>query len=482
MMRSSHRPATRLALSLALCSLAAALPLAMTGCRKPAAAAMPPPPTVGIFEARQMSVPVVAKPTGTTRTLQEVIVRARVYGFLTERHFEEGAMVKKGQLLFVIDEKPYQVALQSAEAKLAEANAALEKAEQSKVREIADSQLALDRAQLLLAQIQERRSQSLLARNAGSQEDFDKAEADRKRWDAQVKADLANAAQAKADYDVGIAAAKAQVAAATAAVSDAQLNLDYCRMYSPIDGRIGQAKVKAGNMVGPNVLGGGYTELATINQLDPMGVEIRASSRFLDQTARLVRDRRAVEIFRTGPTGEVAHPDQGECYFLDNAIDETTSTFLVKARVPNSEGSLLPGEYVNLKMVVGQIDDAVVVPESSVMETEAGTVVYVVDGEGKVAIQRVEAAHVHDGYRVITGGLAPGTPVIVQGLQLIRPGIPVKAEPAVLPRSVSEGSPGAKGGGAGEHPAPKSEGHGAEPEKSAARAKQKGADLATSWH
>jgi membrane fusion protein (multidrug efflux system) len=476
MMRPSRRPPLRRAITLVLSSLAAALPLAMAGCKKPVAAAMPPPPMVGVFESRKMSVPVVASPTGTTRALEEVIIRARVYGFLTERHFEEGAMVKKGQLLFVIDEKPYQVALESADARLAEANAALAKAEQSKGREIADSQLALDRAQSLLAQIQERRSQSLLARNAGSQEDFDKAEAERKRWEAQVKADLANAAQAKADYDVGIAAAKAQVAAATAAKDDAQLNLDYCRMYAPINGRIGAATVKVGNVVGPNVLGGGYSELATINQLDPIGIEIRASSRFLDQTARLVRDRLAVQIFRTGPAGKIAHPDAGECYFLDNAIDETSSTFLVKARVPNPEGALLPGEYVDLKMVVDQIDDAVVVPEVAVIESEAGTIVYVVDGEGKVAIQRVEAAHVHDGYRVITGGLAPGTPVIVQGLQLIRPGVPVKAEPAVLPKSVGEGSSGNKGESASQKPGAR----GAEPEKAASRAKRK--DVVASWH
>lgn len=466
---------------LVLSFLAAATPLLMTGCREPTAAAAspPPPPTVGTVESRRMSVPVVASPTGTTRALEDVVIRARVHGFLIERHFEEGATVKKGQLLFVIDEKPYKVALESAQARLDEANAALKKAKESKGPEIAHSLLALDEAQLLLAQIQERRNQSLQSRQAGTREELEKAQAERKRWEAQYESDAANAKQADSDYGVGIVAAEAQIAAATAAFDDAKLNLDYCRMYAPINGRIGEAKVKVGNVVGPNVLGGGYTELATINQLDPMGIEVRASSRFLDQTARLVRDHQAVQLFRTGPTGKVAHPDPGECYFIDNAIDEMSSTFLIKVRVPNPQGTLLPGEYVDLKMVVEQIEDAVVVPEVAVIETEAGTVVHIVDGEGKVAIQRVEAAHVHEGYRVITGGLEPGVPVIVQGLQLIRPGIPVKAEPAILPNSVNAGSPGKEKTEGKKAVPPKSEGSDPEPRQAAAEKKRK--DVA-SWH
>src|SRR5262249_11534543 len=158
--------------------------------------------------------------------------------FLTERHFAEGAMVKKGDLLLVIDEEPYQVALQSARARQAEAEAALKKAEESKGREVSAAQLDLDRAQFVLAQIQERRNRTLVARNAGSAEDLDKTEADRKRWESQVEADRAQLAQAQTDYAVGIASAQAQLAAARAAVRDAELNLSYCRMYAPIEGRI----------------------------------------------------------------------------------------------------------------------------------------------------------------------------------------------------------------------------------------------------
>jgi membrane fusion protein, multidrug efflux system len=424
---------------LAAVIVAATAAASLSGCQKPPPPVAPPPPRVGVVESRKMDVPVLATPNGTTRPLEEVILRARVRGFLTERHFDEGAAVKKGQLLLVIEEEPYRIALESARAKQEEAEAAVRKAEQSKAREMAAAKVALDMAQLNLKQIEERRSRALLARNAGSQEELDRAEADRKQFEAQVQSDRANHDQALADYDVAILAAKAQLQAARAGVRDAQLNLSYCRMTSPIDGRIGVAKVKVGNLVGPGQEGGSFTELATIQQLDPIAVDIQVSSRYLDKATQLVRQGLPAKLKRPGVEGEEFHPYVGECYFIDNHIDETTSTFLSKVRIPNPHGTLLPGEYVKLEMKVDDLKDAIVVPASAVMETEAGPVVYIVDKDGKVAIQRVEAGlTMYQGLRVITSGLDVGVPVIVEGLQMIRPGIPVKAEPANLARPVEQ--------------------------------------------
>jgi membrane fusion protein (multidrug efflux system) len=438
---------------LAPCAVAAAL-LAIGGCAKPASPAAPPPPVVGVVESRRMSVPVMVTPNGTTRSLEQVTVRARVRGFLTERHFEEGATVKRGQLLFVIDEEPYQVALQSARARLAEAESALRKSEAFRGREVAAAQVDLDQAQLSLARIQEHRFQLLLKRNAGSVEDLDKAAAERKRWEAQVEADRANLEQAAATFDVGIAAAKAQVEAARAAVRDAELNLGYCRMVAHIDGRIGEAKVKVGNLVGADASGGGaFTDLATIHQLDPMGVDIRLSSRDLDRIRGLVDRGLPVRLARTGTSGDREHPEAGTCYFIDNAIDETTSTFLAKARFPNPGGALLPGEYVKLRLEIDRLDDAVVVPAPSVMETETGPVVYTVDGGGKAAIRNVEAARSFEGLRVITKGLDAGVPVIAEGLQSIRPGIAVKAEAAALARPLPQQAKAGPTGSRGEEEA-----------------------------
>src|SRR5262249_22100435 len=155
--------------------------------------------------------------------------------------------------------------------------------------------------------------------NAGSAEELDKAEADRRRWESQVAADRAQLDQAKADYDVGVASARAQVLAAKAAVRDAELNLGYCRMYAPIQGRIGEARVKVGNLVGPDPAGGGaFTDLATIQQLDPLGVDLRLSSRDLERTMTLVEAGLAVKLYRFGPSGPEEHPFEGRCFFFDN--------------------------------------------------------------------------------------------------------------------------------------------------------------------
>jgi membrane fusion protein, multidrug efflux system len=416
-------------------SAAAVALLTLAGCQKLVAEAAPPAPTVGVVESRRMTVPIEVTPNGTTRSLENVTIRARVRGFLTERHFVEGALVKKGQLLLVIDEEPYQVSLRAARARQAEAAAALRKAEEFRGREVSAAELEVDQAQLRLAQIQERRNRALVSRKAGPVEDLDKAEADRKRWESQVDADRARLAQAKADYSVGNASAQAQVAAAQSAVRDAELNLGYCRMYAPLQGRIGEARVKVGNLVGPDSSGGGgFTDLATIQQLDPMGVDVRLSSRELDRTTSLLEKGLPVRLTRPGPSGPLEHPFAGRGYFIDNTVDETTSTFLLKAEIPNPGGKLLPGEYVKVRMVVDRLESAVVVPAASVIESDSGTIVHIVDPQGKVAARRVVAGQVHGRLRVITQGLESGASVIVEGLQMIRPGLSVNAEPVDLSR------------------------------------------------
>ena len=415
--------------------------IGVSGCQHEVAKVAPPPPTVGVVESRRMDVPIEVTPNGTTRALEDVTIRARVRGFLTESHFTEGATVKKGQLLMVIDEEPYQVSLQSAQARLAEAEATLKKAEESKGREVSASQLDLDRAMLLLAQVQERRNRSLLTRNAGSAEEVDKTEAERKRWESQLEADGAHLAQAKADYAVGIASAQAQVSAAKAAVHEAELNLGYCRMVAPIEGRIGEAKVDVGNLVGPESTGGASSELATIQQLDPIGVDLRLSSRDLDRTTELVEQGLSVRLTRPGRAGVVEHPFEGRSVTsLTTRSMRPPRPFWPRLTIPNPGGKLLPGEYVKVRMVVDRLDNAVVVPSVSVVETDVGTVVHVVDDQGKVAVRKVVAGQSHDGLRVISKGLDAGASVIVEGLQMIRPGLPVKVEPAALTRRDADGT------------------------------------------
>jgi membrane fusion protein, multidrug efflux system len=403
----------------------------LAGCRgRGEAERVPPPPVVAVAEARRMTVPMKAEPIATTRALESVTIRARVSGFLKEQHFEEGAAVKKGQLLFVIEEDQYRAKLDLAKATLAQYEATLEKARKSKAREVAAATLAADQATAQLAQIEEHRQRNLRTRNANTQDDLDQAVANRKKLEAQVEADRAKLEQEKSDYEVNIQGALAEVASAKANVRDAELNLGYCRMDSPIDGRVGEAKVKLGNYVGPGVGGQGPTELATVQQLDPMGVDLQVSSRYLDWATRLTRQGLPIKVTRpVVERGETA-PQPGKVFFIDNTIDPTTSTFLSKARVDNPKATLLPGEYVKAEIVVGEVRDAVVVPEQSVVETQAGPTVYTVDAKGKVAMVPVKATITYEGLRVIESGLEPGQAVIVEGLQLVRPGMTVKAERA----------------------------------------------------
>src|SRR3954471_2880925 len=311
---------------------------AIAGCsRELGASRTPPPPVVSVVEARRMTGPIMAEPIGTTRALNEVSIRARVRGFLKEIHFQEGADVKAGDLLFVIDEEPFKVKLAEARAKLEQAEAALKRAQDSKAREVAEAQLSVGNAMYALAEVEERREQVLQKRNASSVEDVQRKKAIRQRDEAQVEAYKASLEQARADYDTSIVAAQADISAAKAQVADAEIDLSYCRMSSPIDGRVGLAEVKLGNLVGPLAGGGGsdYTELAVVRQLDPMGVDIQVSSRYLDRVTRLIAQGLPVEVYRPGLQGEEDIRFPGQATVIDNTINSTTSTFLIRAEVAN---------------------------------------------------------------------------------------------------------------------------------------------------
>jgi RND family efflux transporter MFP subunit len=310
---------------------------------------------------------------------------------------------------------------------------------------------------LALSEAEEKREMALYKRNASTVEDVQRKQALRQKDAAQVEADKASLDQARADYESNVVAAKADVAGAKAHLLDAQIDLSYCRMSSPIDGRIGLAEVKVGNLVGPGTAGGGsdYTELAVVRQLNPMGVEITVSSRYLDRLTPLVGQGLPIEVFRPGLEGEEARRFRGKATVIDNTINASTSTFLVRAEVANATKTLLPGEYVKVNARVGEVRDAIVVPEQAVIEMQAGPTVYTVDKEGKVASVGVRASFTYEGLRVLESGLQPGQQVIVEGMQMVRGGMAVKTQPAALDASAgpkdqaaptpeaSAGSPGA---------------------------------------
>ncbi len=392
---------------------AATIATGLAGCGRVEPQRVPPPPAVKVVVSRKMTLPIIVNPIGTTRALEDETIRARVKGFLSEKHFQDGGQVKAGQLLLVIDEAPFKLQVEQAEAQLDVADAVLRKATASKAVEIAKAQRELDHAQLLLDQVEERRARNLLARKAASQEDYDKADAQRKKSDAQVQADQASYDQAVAEYRIDIDRAKADLERAKAALEDARLNLGYCRMSAHISGRIGELKVKVGSLVGD----GGATELVTIQQLDPMGLDFRPPARYLPLATALLAKGLKVELT---VEGDRKHPHLGKTIFIDNVVDNTTSTFLMRAEVPNPDGSLLPGLYIRAGLIIGEYVDAVVVPEQSVIEGQEGSRVFVVDAENKMQVVRVKPVDVYQGLRVLESGLEAGQKVIVEGIQLVR--------------------------------------------------------------
>jgi membrane fusion protein, multidrug efflux system len=395
------------------CSLSVVLAAGLAGCRAGSAPETKVLPPVVVTESRRMTLPIIVHPIGTTRAIEEVTIRARVRGFLTEKHFEYGTNVKKNELLLVIDEKPFKVLLDEAIAQRESADASLKKAIASKGPEVAKAQLALSQAQARLDEIEERRSHNLLVRKAASQEDYDRAEAQKRKSQAQVEADQASLSQAVADYDIGILSARASVHNARAAVDDAEINLSYCRMYAPISGRIGELKVKVGNLVGD----AGQTELVTIEQLDPMGLDLHPSARYLPSATALLAAGVEVDL---SVEGARRHPHRGKATFIDNRVDATTSTFLLRAEVANPDGSVLPGQYIRATVIIGNYQDAVVVPDQAVVQGLDGYRVYVVDATNKVQINKVSPVVEYEGLRVLEDGLEAGQRIIVDGIQLVR--------------------------------------------------------------
>jgi RND family efflux transporter MFP subunit len=403
---------------------------------------VPPPPTVTVVRAEQRDVPIVVTGIGTTRALKEVTLRARVAGFLKEGPpslFQEGSNVKAGQLLFVIDEEPFQAAVASARATLEEAQATLRQAENSQAVAIARAQLLVSQAALTLAQIQESRARRLLERVSITRDEYDEKKAALQQAEADVQTRKADLDQARVDYESKIALSRAEVAKARADLTNAQLNLGYCRMTSPIDGRIGEARIKLGNYVGAYT--GGDPEsnsLASVQQLDPMGVDFRPSSRHLPTITVLVKAGLTVNLL---VQGDRPFPHEGKLIFLDNEVEPTTSTFLLRASVPNPEETLLPGDYVKVNTAIGEYQGAITVPERSVIQGQAGPSVFVVDAEDTVVPRPVKPVDIYEGLRVLEAGLEPGSRVIVDGLQLVRAGMKVRVEEISMDRAVPRVAP-----------------------------------------
>jgi membrane fusion protein (multidrug efflux system) len=340
----------------------------------------PPPPEVTVLEVHPETVPLTRELVGRLAPTRVAQVRARVAGIILERTYKEGTDVEQGQVLYRIDPAPLEAALHAQEAALAraQADAANAAAIAKRYRELAQKQLI-------------------------STQDLDNALATERSTAAAVK-------QAQAD------------------VESARLDLGYATVTAPIAGRAGRSLVTEGALVGQ----GEATQLTSIEQIDPIYVNFSQSVtelRELRGTATAEHPALVDVLLQDG----TPYPHPGSLDFSDLAVDPGTGAVSLRAVLPNPDRSLLPGMFVNLRLTSGAINNAFVLPQASVSRDGQGAYALVVGGDGKVVQRRVEThAMTRTGW-IVTGGLADGDRVIVEGLQKVQPGAMAKAVPAAAP-------------------------------------------------
>lgn len=400
------------------------LTAAIAGCGRPNAYVEPPPPEVTVMVPVRRTVTEYLEFSGMTQPMATVEIRARVKGFLKERHFVEGAEVKQGQLLLIIDEEPFQIQLDAARTRLREAEAALQQATVSKAREVARSQVSLSESQVQLARQEEQRVLGLYQRKISTEAEMDQASATRKSREAEVESAKANLEQAIATYKTSILSCQAQVESAEIAVRNAQLDLSYCRMSAPIDGRISRINFDIGNLVGD----GQSSVLASIVKLDPIYVYATISEADVLRTPAITqvaasRGRAATQVpVELGLTGQEGFPISGQIDYSDPSLDSGTGTLRVRGVFANTDRSLLPGMYARMRIPVALRTDALLVPERALGTDQSGQYVLVVGPEGKVEYRSVRIGVSVEGLRVVEGQISLDDQVIVEGLLRARPG------------------------------------------------------------
>ena len=353
-----------------------------SGASAPAVAAGPPV-NITTVRAEQRVLPVVIKATGAVTPMSSVDVRSQLTSILSKVHFKEGQFVKAGDLLFTLDSR-------------------IDETNMSKAR----AQLAKDSAALADAKRQLARSKELLAQNFISQGAVDTSQS---LFEAQT----------------------ALISADQAAVDAARVALSYSRITAPQSGRVGAVNVFAGSTVQANV-----TTLVTITQLDPISVSFSLPQRNLPNALAALKGG-STEVIATLPDSAGAF--KGRLQFVDNLVDPSSGTVKVKAMFANPDGKLWPGAFVDIGLTVGVMNEAVVVPQASIIQAARGTVVYVVEN-GKAALRPVAVLYAQGVDAAVSGVLA-GERVVLDGRQNLRPGASVVERPRA-PASAADGTGG----------------------------------------
>ena len=360
--------------------------LALTGCDdKPAQQGAQQMPEVGIVTLKSAPLQITTELPGRTSAYRVAEVRPQVSGIILKRNFTEGSDIQAGVSLYQIDPATYQATYESAKGDLAKAQAAAN-----------------------MDQLTVKRYQKLLGTKYISQQDYDTA--------------VATAQQSNA-----------AVVAAKAAVETARINLAYTKVTSPISGRIGKSAVTEGALV----QNGQTTALATVQQLDPIYVDVTQSSNdFLRLKQELANGKLQQENGKAKvelvTNDALKYPQNGTLEFSDVTVDQTTGSITLRAIFPNPDHTLLPGMFVRARLEEGVNPDALLVPQQGVTRTPRGDASAMVVGEGdKVEVRQITATQAIGDKWLVTEGLKTGDRVIITGLQKVRPGVQVKAQEVV---------------------------------------------------
>jgi RND family efflux transporter MFP subunit len=341
-------------------------------------------PAVTVAQPLQREIVEYDEFTGQFEAVEFVEVHSRVSGYLQSALLKEGQIVKKGDLLFIIDPRPFEAALASAKAQLAQATARLELANRQ------------------LARTGQLRKQDFVAASA---------------YDERVQEQRV---------------AAATVAIAKAAIRTAELNLEFTRIVAPVSGRVGRREVSVGNLVTGGA-GTGNTLLTTIVSIDPIYLVFDMSeSDFLAyqravQSGKLKSTRDSVKVFAR-LTDEPDWPREGRLNFVDNRIDRTAGTIRVRAVFPNKDGFLTPGQFGRIRLPGSDRYKALLIPDRAILTDQSNKIVMTVAKDGTVVPKRIRPGPIYDGLRIVRSGLAPGDRIIINGLMRARPGAKVTSQ------------------------------------------------------
>jgi RND family efflux transporter MFP subunit len=372
---------------------------AVTGCHREQPPMAPPkPPEVVVTRPVVQEVADFEEFTGRTESVEAVEVRARVSGYLDKMNFKEGADVKKGDLLFEIDPRPLKAELERAVANVGQAEA---------------------RVSRLQADYQ--RARRMLGTKSIGQEEFEK-----------ISGDLAEAQSA--------------VKASVAARDMANLNLDYSRVVSPINGRIGRRMIDPGNMVKAD-----ETALTYIARFDPMYAYFDVDERtylrlyryFTGKGITTLDQMKEIPVF-LGLSDEEGFPHEGRFNYVDTRVDPNTGSVWVRGVFPNPKNLLSPGLFVRVRLPVGDPHQALLIPERALATDQGQKFVYVVNDKNEAVYRRLQVGPQHGQLRVVEKGVEPGERLIVSGLQRVRPG--VKVEPKEEEKTEDRGQRTENGG------------------------------------